>query len=174
MKMRFFRYVLLAIIVFPPVLSASELILARVSVAEARVTPQVEDKQVLVPTDLEYAIEIETRCESDSVPLSLSIGVADVRHYFHLADSANPRYLNTTFLVPGQQLAPLVTTGYCVAENPDSHDTLLVESAFSAQISLTCGRDVARSVHYLSQPLSVRLLCIAPAEGQESSADSAR
>ena len=174
MKIRLFGYMLSAVIALPATLPAAEPIRASLSVADAEVTTRVGDKQVLVPTDLEYAIEIATSCEPGSVPASLSIGVADTRHHLSLTDSFDSGRVSTTFVVPGQQLAPIVTSGYCVADHPGSQGIVIIEAAFTAQISLACRSDVASTMHYLSQPLSVRLVCRSDDESQDASSDSAR
>ena len=174
MNMRPFLYMSLVYVALSPTPCSGEALRAEVSVAETEVTPQVEDKRVLVPADLEYAIEIEARCSQDSVPASLSIGVADTRHHFPLADSADTARFSTTFVVPGRQVAPLVTTGYCVLEQPDSQTTMLVPAALTAQISLACSSGVSSSMHYLSKPLAIRLICVSPDADQDVPSDSTR
>jgi len=174
MKMGFFRYALPALVALPATILAGNEIVAEVSVADAEVRPQASDKQVLVPADLEYAIELETNCEPGSEPASLSLGVADTRHRFDLTDFAASGRVSSTFVVPGEQLAPVVTKGYCIADNPASQTAILLPAVFTAQISLVCSSGNSDSVHYLSQPLAVRLLCVSADKDQEASSDTAR
>lgn len=174
MKMRFFRYTLLALVALPATLWADNAIVAEVSVADAEFMPQASDRQVLVPPDLEYAIELDTNCGPGSEPASLSLGVADTRHRFSLADSAASGLVSSTFVVPGEQLAPVVKTGFCIADNSASQTTILLPAVFTAQISLVCRSGNSDAVHYLSQPLAVRLVCVSADKDQEASSDPAR
>ena len=174
MKMRFFRYTLPALVALPATILAGNAIVAEVSVANAEFWPQASDRQVLEPPDLEYAIELETNCEPGSEPASLSLGVADTRHRFSLTDFAATGIVSSTFVVPGEQLAPVVTKGYCIADNSASQTTILLRAAFTAQISLVCRSGNSDSVHFLSQPLAVRLVCVSADKDQEASSDPAR
>ena len=174
MKIRSFLYLLPAFLAFPTALLAGDAIRVEVSVADAAVTPRADAGRALMLPDLEYAIEIEARCDSGGTPSSLSIGVADTRHQLQLDATDNPARVSRTFVVPASQLAPVAITGYCVAEEPASHDTVLIPEVFTAQLSLSCRSDVSSSMHYLSQPLSVRVVCASPAEDHDSSSDSAR
>lgn len=173
MKMRSIRYMTLVFVALPPVLQASDAIRVEVSIADAVVAPRTDEAQALVPTDLEYMIEIEAKCEADNTPWSLSIGVADMRHHFPLSDTNDASRFGATFVVPSRQLAPVATTGYCIADDPDSHTTMLIEEAFTAQLSLSCRSESSHSMHYVSQPLSVRLVCELPDENQEPSPEAA-
>lgn len=174
MKILSFLHLLPAFFAFPSALPAADAIRVEVSVADAPVALRVDAGQVLVLPDLEYALVIDTRCESGSAPSSLSIGVADIRHQLQLDSADDSGRFSTTLTVPARQLAPVATTGYCVAGDPDSHSAVLIPDAFTAQLSLSCRSDVASSMHYLSQPLSLRLVCTLPVEDQDSSPDSAR
>ncbi len=174
MKIRSFLYLLAAFLAFPSALLAGDAIRVEVSVADAAVTPRADAKQALMLPDLEYSLQVEASCASGSVPSSLSIGVADTRYQFQIDAAGNPTRFSTTFAVPSPQLAPVAKTGYCIADDPASHGTVLVREVFTAQLSLSCRSDGSSSMHYLSQPLSVRLVCAAPTENQDSSPDSAR
>jgi hypothetical protein len=172
MKSSTFCYTCIVALAAPVIVLANDEIKVRVSVATAEVAPNIESKQMLVPSDLEYSIEVDMRCEDPGLPRSLSLGVADTRHNFNIAEHAE--HLAATFKVPSQQLAPLVTQGYCVADDPDSQTTITIEGAFTAQISLRCESDDWSSVVYLSQPLSVRLFCTQPDSEPLSSSETDR
>lgn len=172
MKCRTFYCTCVVALAAPVTVLANDEIKVRVSVAVTEVAPHIDSKQMLIPSDLEYAIEVEMRCEDPGLPRSLSLGVADTRHNFNIAEHAE--HLAATFEIPGKQLAPLVTQGYCVADDPDSQTTMTIEGAFTAQISLRCESDDSNSVVYLSQPLSVRLLCTQPDSEPLSSSDTDR
>ena len=137
---------------------------ARVSVANATVAPRPEHKQMLVPGDLEYAVEVSMRCSGQSEPESLSLGVADTRDFFDLADSADRSTLVSTFIVPGEQVAPVVTQGYCIQGDEESQVALQVDDILTMQLSLRCSD---QSIHYLSQPLAVTINCVTRAVKQE-------
>ena len=145
---------------------ADTMLEARISVASATIVPRAEEKQMLLPGDLEYAIEVTMRCADHSDPQSLSLGVADVRNYIDLAETEDRSTVVSTVMVPGEQVAPVVTQGYCVVDKEETQTTLQIKDVLTMQLSLRCSDE---SIHYRSQPLSVIIECAAADENQDAS-----
>ena len=72
---------------------------------------------------------------------------------------ADQRAAETTLTVPPQQLALAASNRFCVADDPDTADELLVPGLATAHASLRCSNDDGVSVHFASSPLQVRLIC---------------
>lgn len=166
MRRRLYRCAIVLAASLPSYASGDSLLEARVSTASTTVAPLVEERRMLLPGNLEYEIEIIMQCGELSDPQSLSLGVADTRNFIDLTEADDKSTLVSTFIVPGAQLAPIVTQGYCVEDRKETHTTMRVDDVLTLQLSLRCSD---QSIHYLSQPLGVSIDCAETPEDQESS-----
>lgn len=171
MRRRLYRYAIVLAASLPSYASGDGLLEARVSTASTTVAPLVEEKRMLLPGDLEYAIEVIMQCGELGDPQSLSLGVADTRNFIDLTEAGDTSTLVSTLMVPGAQLAPIVTQGYCVADRIETHTTMRVNDILTLQLSMRCSD---QSIHYLSQPLGVSIDCVETPEDQESPSPSER
>ena len=120
---------------------------------------------------LEFALRAAIRCKGE--PVSVTLSVADTFRTLTGTDLANERAAETILKVPARQLALASSSRFCIADDPESTDELLVHGFATAHASLHCKEDDATSAHFASAPLQVRLTCArapeeSPQEGPES------
>lgn len=115
---------------------------------------------------LEFALRAAIKCKGK--PVSVTLSVADTFRTLTDADLANERAAETILKVPARQLALASSSRFCIADDPESADELLVRGFATAHASLQCQRDDATSAHFASAPLQVRLTCArAPEESPQ-------
>lgn len=135
---------------------------------------------------LQYRFEVETECDGDRAPRSLSINVADTRLALSGAALEGQPGRELVLTVPGRQLAPIAMDDFCVLDTRTDDDEppgaaptsapgiapstamdakrlLTVPAVISAQASLVCGGGDGQEISYLAVPLGVTLECAAPA-----------
>ena len=121
---------------------------------------------------LEFALRAAIKCKGK--PVSVTLSVADTFRTLTDADLANERAAETILKVPAQQLTLASSSRFCIADDPESADELLVHGFATAHASLQCQRDDATSAHFASAPLQVRLTCArAPEESPQEVPESA-
>jgi hypothetical protein len=127
---------------------------------------------VSLPT-LELALSIEPACDLPAVSESLSISVADTSKTITAADLQGKSVIETTIIVPAEQMGPIAVDRFCGVDNDAPEPRLLrVNDAFSAHLSLRCADGDERSIVYVTSPLTIDLRCsplaAAGPGGQES------
>ena len=113
-------------------------------------------KLVNLPT-LKFGLRAAFKCKGE--PVSVTLSIADTHATFSREQLADRRAAETTLMVPPQQLALAASSRFCVADDADTGDELLVPGLATAHASLRCSNDDGESVHFASAPLQVRLIC---------------
>lgn len=138
----------------------------------AVVTPRAAELRLVNLPALEFALRAAIRCKGERVSLTLSI--ADTYTTLDAEILGDQRAAEATLTVPARQLALAASSRFCLADDDESTDELLVPGFATAHASLQCLHEEQRAVHYASAPLQVRLRCErAPADDQEESAPAA-
>ena len=140
------------------------------------VSPRQTGRQFLDLPALEFAFDIQARCDETWTPESLSLNVADSRVTFDSAALSRNALGKITLSVPSRQLAPVAVHDFCLqqagrvatepgtAAPPTPESALLtIRAVLSAQASLLCASPEERRITYVSQPLDVVLSCGTPA-----------
>jgi hypothetical protein len=133
---------------------------------EVTVTPRAARLRLVNLPALELGLRAAIRCNGDAVSLTLS--VADTFRTLARDELAGKRSAEVVLTVPAAQLALAASSGFCIAGDDESADELLVPGFATAHASLRCEDAGARSMHFASAPLKVRILCARePVEPQE-------
>ncbi len=98
--------------------------------------------------------------------MSVTLSVSDTFRTLTGDDLDNERAAETILRVPARQLALAASSRFCIADDPESADELLVSGFATVHASLRCYAGDAASAHFASAPLQVRLTC-----ARESEAD---
>jgi hypothetical protein len=123
----------------------------------AVVTPRPARMKLVNLPALEFALRAAFKCKGE--PVSLTLSISDTHTTLPQERLADQRAAETTLTVPPQQLALAASNRFCVADDPDTADELLVPGLATAHASLRCSTDDGVSVHFASSPLQVRLIC---------------
>jgi hypothetical protein len=111
---------------------------------------------VNLPT-LEFALRAAIKCKGE--PVSVTLSVSDTFRTLTGDDLDNERAAETILRVPARQLALAASSRFCIADDPESADELLVRGFATAHASLRCHAGDSTSAHFASAPLQVRLKC---------------
>jgi hypothetical protein len=150
-----------------PAAAADNIVVAAPETTATVAARSVRLKLVNLPA-LKFGLRAAFKCKGDAVSVTLSI--ADTHATLRQDQLVGLRAAEATLTVPPQQLALATSSRFCVADDPDTEDELLVPGLATAHASLRCTNDDGESVHYASTPLQVRLLCERrPMEGQTPS-----
>jgi hypothetical protein len=145
------------------------------------VPPRRSGRQFLDLPALEYTFEIETRCDDDWVPESLSLNVADSRIAFGAGQLSDSTPHEIVLNVPAQQLAPVAVHDFCLLPEDRAGQAagvspasapLTIRAVLSAQASFLCVSEQERRITYVSQPLDVTLTCDAPVPAETGDRES--
>ena len=135
---------------------------------QAAVAPAAADRRLVDLPRLEFALRAAIRCKGR--PVSLTFSVADTFVTVAAAELEKQRAVESVLTVPPGQLALAASSRFCIDEDGESIDELLVPGFATAHASLQCEHGEKRSMHFASAPLQVRLNCArAPDAPQESS-----
>ncbi len=113
---------------------------------------------------LEFGLRAAFRCKGE--PVSVTLSVADTHATVRQEKLAEKRSAEAKLQVPPRQLALAASTRFCVADDPETSNELLVAGLATAHASVRCAGEAGESVHFASAPLQVRLIC-----GREPDAD---
>lgn len=148
----------------PAVASGDLVVAARET--KAAVAPRGADLKLVNLPPLEFGLRAAFRCKGE--PVSLTLSIADTYTTLRGEALADERAVELELTVPADQLALAASSGFCVADDPETTDELLVTGFATANASLRCAGDPGHSVHFASAPLQVRLVCTrSPADVQE-------
>jgi hypothetical protein len=137
--------------------------------AEVTIDPVPQDRRLIRLPELEFAMRIDANCVGETQARSILISIADsvAAHDVTAQEGRPPNeiILETTFKVPGRQIAPIAIDGFCVSgdDSNSTAQTLLIPAAVAANISLRCTSENSQSVRYDRLPLQIQLIC-APAD----------
>lgn len=156
---------------------AVEKVALAVETPSVEVRPRPPGRQLLDLPALEYSFEVDARCKEQWVPESLSLSIADSRVVLGASQLSAGEPRRVSLKIPARQLAPVVIHDFCIVEDAVatpglkvdrlptsvSQPGITIKSVLSAQASLLCRKDEERSIVYVSKPLDVTLICLAPA-----------
>ncbi|MEX2497070.1 MAG: hypothetical protein WD448_13325 [Woeseia sp.] len=139
------------------------------------VSPQPVGRHFFNLPSLEYAFQLEARCDDDWEAESLFLSVADTRtslskHRLHESPD-----LQIQLHVPAEQIAPVVLREFCVIDAREEGSGTAMQAggvalsgnppvvtyggALSAQASLRCSKGAEQQTVYVAKPLDVELSC---------------
>ncbi len=142
---------------------------AAFSTATVSVSPATDGRRQIDLPALEYDFSIYVQCEAPAQPARLSVSVADTRKRFNLPHVEASGSVNETLLIPADQLAPVVTDGFCVDGDEASRTPLLVKGVLTSALSLRCSTESDDTIHFASESLAVRLECAEVVDDYETS-----
>lgn len=134
--------------------------------ADVEIKPRAPGRRLIRLPNLEFPMRIEAGCFGEARAESVSISIADTVETHDVStldtDLTNNIVVETTFRVPGGQIAPITIEHFCT--NDDDHSnaaqSLLVRAAAAANISLRCSNDNAQSVRYAHVSLEIKFVCM--------------
>ena len=153
-----------------PASAAGDIIVAAPE-AQATVAPGEPRLKLVNLPALEFELRAAFKCKGE--PVSVTLSVADTFRTLGGDDLKGLRAAEVVLTVPPRQLALAANENFCVADDPDTTNELLVRGLTTVHASLRCAGDTGPSVHYASAPLAVKLICSREADaGQEAPASS--
>ena len=142
--------------VVSPVIADSEIVVAAQETG-AEVTPQHAQVRLIKLPSLTFQLRAAIHCEGE--PVSVTLSVADTFSTRDRDQLAGQRATEASLTVPARQLAMAASSRFCIEDDHDSEDELLIPGFATAHASLQCETETGVTVHYASAPLSVRLSC---------------
>lgn len=153
-----------------PAAAAGDILVAAQE-TEALVAPREANAKLVNLPALKFELRAAFKCKGE--PVSLTLSVADTFSTLGSDALAEQRAAETILTVPPQQLALVASKGFCIDDDPDTANELLVPGLATVHASLHCVSDTGTSAHFASAPLKVRLICARePSADQEASAPS--
>ncbi len=164
-------------------LLATTLLVADAAIADSSVVVAAQESRVSVaprnarlrlvnlPT-IEFGLRAAIRCSG--VPTSLTLSISDTFESMDAEQLDGQRAIETTLTVPPRQLALAASRQFCVRDDGNSVNELLVPGFVTAHASLRCDKDGVSTMHFASAPLQLRLDCERPQanDNQDASDDS--
>ncbi len=164
-------------------LLATVLLVADAAVADSTVVIAAQESRVSVaprnarlrlvnlPT-IEFGLRAAIRCSG--TPTSLTLSISDTFESRNAEQLDGQRAIETTLAVPPRQLALAASRQFCIRDDDNSINELLVPGFVTAHASLRCEKDGVSTMHFASAPLQLRLDCERPAtdDTQDASEDS--
>lgn len=149
---------------------AGESVVVAAKEAEVVVTPQAANLKLIELPALDFGLRATIKCTGTAESLTLSI--ADTYTTLQQDAIADQRSADVVLTVPVPQLTLAASSGFCLKDDLESADELLVPGLAMAHASLRCRNEEGATVHFASAPLQVRLRCSRPStEDQDSSSD---
>lgn len=131
--------------------------------AIAKISPRASDQPIRLPS-LTFEIRATTYCPESQAAESLSISIADTRISINPAGDDT---IERSIHVSHKQLGPVAVENFCLVDNDaDAEQTLQVDDALTAQLSLLCVGESGESISYETAALSVALECELPDPAQ--------
>ena len=147
----------LPVLVAPtPALSAGEIVVAAPETTAVVPARSAHLKLVNLPA-LKFGLRAAFKCKGE--PVSVTLSIADTHTTLRQEELAEQRAAEATLTVPPRQLALAASSRFCIDDEADTSDELLVPGLATAHASLRCADDDGESVHFASAPLQVRLIC---------------
>lgn len=123
----------------------------------AVVTPRAAHLKLVNLPALEFGLRAAFKCKGE--PVSVTLSVADTHTTLQREELLNARATETVLRVPPRQLALAASSRFCIADDRETGDELLVPGLATVHASLRCTAGDSDSVHFASAPLQVRLIC---------------
>ncbi len=174
MRFDFASFLVVALAVLPSTsIGNAARISAAFSTATVSVSPAIEVRRQIDLPALEYDFSIHVQCEAPAQAARLSVSVADTRKRIDLADAESSGSVDESLLIPADQLAPVVTDGFCVDGDEASRASLLVKGVLTSSLSLRCSNQRDDTIYFASESLAVRLECAESTDDYETSSTAA-
>ncbi|MGI9199867.1 MAG: hypothetical protein ACR2QL_02320 [Woeseiaceae bacterium] len=127
--------------------------------AVAKIAPRSSASPIKLP-NLTFTLRARTFCPGPETAESLSVSIADTRITISPADED---VIEESIQVSEKQLGPVAVEDFCLGEDTsDGQESLRINDALTAQLSLRCAGESSESISYESAALSVALLCEVP------------
>ncbi len=137
---------------------------------EAAVEPASPNRRLVALPRLEFALRAAIRCKG--TPVSVTFSIADTVATLAGEELVERRAVESVLAVPPGQLALAASSRFCIVDDDESSDQLLVPGFATAHASLRCEHDEKPSVHFASAPLQVRLSCARAPESPQDASES--
>ena len=152
-----------------PAVAAGDIVVAARETT-AVVTPREARLKLVNLPALEFALRAAFKCSGK--PVSVTLSMSDTHATLPQDQLTDRRAAEATLIVPPRQLALAASSRFCLADDPDTSDELLVPGLATAHASLRCADDSGDSVYFASAPLQVRLICERQTDGHQASSDA--
>ncbi len=121
---------------------------------------------------IEFGLRAAIRCSG--IPASLTLSVLDTFKSVGAERLEGQRAVETTLTVPRRQMTLAASRQFCISNDDNSVNELLVPGFVTAHASLRCDKDGISTIHFTSAPLQLRLTCERPPaeDRQDASEDS--
>jgi hypothetical protein len=139
-----------------PALANGDLVIASQESLATTLPRKASRKLVNIP-ELVFSLRAAIKCKGEVVSVTLS--VADTAKTLTSEEFQDQWSVETTLTVPASQVALAASSRFCIADDNESSDELLVTGLATANASLRCENEKGVSMHYASTPLQVRLQC---------------
>lgn len=139
-----------------PAIADSEIVVAAQETG-ADVTPLSARMRLVSLPPLTFQLRAAIRC--DGVPISVTLSIADTFATQGREQLEGLRATEASLTVPAQQLALAANSHFCIKDDDETGDEMLIPGFATAHASLQCENDSGVTVHYASAPLKVRLSC---------------
>ena len=148
-------------------------LVAKVEAVTVKIERSSASRRYVRFQSLEFALTIEPLCPANMRADSISISAADASRTLRNSDLDAQPTVETTLTIPRRQIVPLPVAGFCsVSESSrESRETLQIQGAFTASISLRCVNDERESIFYASHPLDLILSCESDEQDGDASTD---
>ena len=130
----------------------------------ASILPRNSEGLINLPS-ITYVVRATASCPELQSAKSISISIADTRVSVELVEDET---VETTIRVSNKQLGPVSAKNFCLANTETDADgagvteSIQIDNALSAQMSLRCVGEQDESIRYESAVLSVALQCGSP------------
>lgn len=136
-------------------------------VPAVEVEPRQPGRVMMQLPSLTFAMTVTVECETNWQPDSVSISVADTRVTLTAEQLRPSREFALELRIPSNQLSPLHVEHFCIASDHDEpatsdRNSIRISGVVSAQASLRCAADSAKSITYVTKPLDILLECAGP------------
>ena len=148
----------------------SEIVVAALE-SVADVTPRDASLRLVNLPPLTFQLRAAVRCKGEPVSVTLSIADTFVTHSREQLEGL--RAAEASLTVPAHQLTLAASNRFCIKDDDETGDDMLIPGFATAHASLQCESESGVTVHFASAPLKVRLNCARAPTGtdQEPSSD---
>lgn len=142
----------------------SSLFVVKANAAVAAIEPVADDRRLISLPSLQYALTVRPSCAAGMRAEAMSVSIADTQRTYSGDEISQQMLFEISLSIPRQQIGPIPIQRFCRAgragKDEDAGESVLhIKDAFTAQLSLRCANENARSIVYASQPLDVALEC---------------
>jgi len=137
----------------------------------ASVAPRNARLQLVDLPAVEFGLRAAIRCAG--TPMSLTLSISDTFESLDAEQLDGKRAVETTLTVPPRQLALAASRRFCISNDDNSVNELLIPGFVTAHASIRCEKDGVSTMHFASAPLQLRLACERPPAVNDQEASEA-